>query len=126
MQLQNVERGGTLWQDVFTQTTTTTSHQQANPKHEPAHTVRVVAGTNLHALVDTDTLAVNSTHHQGVHALGRGLTATAIADDGLIEAFEDPTLPFFVGVQWHPESMRERPHRALYGALVHAARAHLA
>ena len=123
MQLQNVERGGTLWQDVFTQTTTTMLHQQPNPKHEPAHSVHVVANTRLHELVGADTLAVNSTHHQGVHVLGRELVVSARADDGLIEAFEDPSLPFFVGVQWHPESMRERPHRALYGALVQAARA---
>ena len=66
MQLQNVERGGTLWQDVFTQTTTTMLHQQPNPKHEPAHSVHVVANTRLHELVGADTLAVNSAHHQAV------------------------------------------------------------
>ena len=69
------------------------------------------------------TLSVNSTHHQAVKQLGRSLAATATAADGIVEAFEDPTLPFFVGVQWHPESMQEAPHRALYRGLIEASRA---
>ena len=48
-------------------------------------------------------VGVNSTHHQAVKSLGRGLVATAHATDGLVEAFEDPSLPFYLGVQWHPE-----------------------
>lgn len=46
---------------------------------------------------------VNSFHHHGVapDALG-GLTATAVASDGTVEAVSHPTLPW-VGVMWHPE-----------------------
>ena len=53
------------------------------------------------------------------------MVATAHATDGLVEAFEDPSLPFYVGVQWHPESMREAPHRAIYRGLIDAARARI-
>jgi putative glutamine amidotransferase len=42
-------------------------------------------------------------HHQGLDAIGRGLVPTAWAEDGLVEALEDPAYPFLVGVQWHPE-----------------------
>ena len=44
-------------------------------------------------------------HHQGVNALGFGLTPTAYATDGLIEGFEGEGI---YGVQWHPEAMGER------------------
>ncbi len=130
MQLMNVIRGGSLYQDLATQRPSTDGkdvHQQAGPKHEAAHQVAVAAQTRLGELVGgvVDALGVNSTHHQAVKALGRGLVATAHAADGLVEAFEDPSLPFYVGVQWHPESMREAPHRAIYRGLIDAARARI-
>ena len=130
MQLMNVERGGTLWQDLASQRGDDVGHQQAGPKHESAHRVMVESGTKLASLVGTadptaGELPVNSTHHQAVKTLGRGLIASAHATDGLVEALEDPTLPFFVGVQWHPESMREAPHRAIYRGLMDAARARI-
>ena len=128
MQLMNVARGGTLWQDLASQRPTSAEHQQPGPKHEAAHRVVVEGGTKLASLVgalpsEGEGLGVNSTHHQAVKALGRGLVVTATATDGLVEAFEDPTLPFYVGVQWHPESMREAPQRAIYRGLLDAARA---
>lgn len=135
MQLMNVVRGGTLWQDLDAQVGSPVGHQQAGPKAEPAHVVTVKAGTALARVVNggssaaTTTvhveLPVNSTHHQAVKTLGAGLVATAEASDGIVEAFEDPALPWYVGVQWHPESMREMPHRAIYRGLVDAARARM-
>ena len=50
---------------------------------------------------------VNSYHHQGVADPGT-LTVTGWADDGVIEAVEDPARPFVLGVQWHPEAAGER------------------
>jgi putative glutamine amidotransferase len=125
MQLMNVARGGSLWQDLDSQLHTPVPHQQPGPKNEPAHEVTVVPGTKLAQLTLAPGVPVNSTHHQAVKRLGHGLVATAIASDELVEAFEDPSLPFFIGVQWHPESMREAPHRAIYRGLVDAARARI-
>jgi putative glutamine amidotransferase len=130
MQLMNVFRGGTLWQDLVSQRPSPAGceleHQQVAPKHEAAHRVAVASGTRLAGLVGTAAeLAVNSTHHQAVKTLGRGLVVTAVATDGLVEALEDPALAFFVGVQWHPESMREAPQRAIYRGLLDAARARI-
>jgi putative glutamine amidotransferase len=126
MQLMNVARGGTLWQDLDSQLHTQVGHQQAAPKDQPAHEVTVVPGTRLAHLALAPGLPVNSTHHQAVKRLGHGLVASALSPDELVEALEDPSLPFFVGVQWHPESMREAPHRAIYRGLVDAARARIA
>jgi putative glutamine amidotransferase len=123
MQLMNVMRGGTLVQDLDSDIDQNIGHQQPGPKHEPQHDVAIRDITKLRAIVgDAALLAVNSTHHQAVKKLGRDLVATAVAQDGVVEAIEDPRLPFFIGVQWHPESMREAAHRAIYRALVEAAR----
>jgi putative glutamine amidotransferase len=48
-------------------------------------------------------MEVNSYHHQSVQNPGRNLKPVAFATDGVIEAVEDTTGRFIVGVQWHPE-----------------------
>ena len=52
------------------------------------------------------------------------LRVCALAPDGVIEAVEHESLPFFLGVQWHPERMyrRDRGAAALFEGLVRAAR----
>jgi putative glutamine amidotransferase len=55
--------------------------------------------------------------------VGEGLVESAWAADGTLEAVEDPTLRFAVGVQWHPE---ESEDAALFEALVEQARAYRA
>jgi len=122
MQLMNVARGGSLFQDLPSQRESATTHSQAQTKDLAGHTVDVVAGTRLAALCGAGRLGVNSTHHQGIKAVASSLVVSAIADDGLVEAIEDPTAPFFVGVQWHPEGMGEAQHRAIYRGLVEACR----
>ncbi len=125
MQLMNVVRGGTLWQDLDAQKPDNAGHSQKGRKDEPCHDVALSPGTRLRALVSAaggpDRLPVNSTHHQAVKALAPGLVESARAADGVVEAFEDPKLRFFVAVQWHPEAMREPAQRAIYAALVAAA-----
>jgi putative glutamine amidotransferase len=66
---------------------------------------------------------VTSHHHQGIGLVGEGLVETAWADDGTLEAVEDPTLRFAVGVQWHPEAGEDE---ALFEGLVREARAYRA
>ena len=66
---------------------------------------------------------VNSMHHQGIAKVGRGLRPVAVAEDGLIEALEVPQLPFFVGVQWHPEELAktDQMSSSLFYSFVRAA-----
>ena len=75
-------------------------------------------------ILETDRLATNSMHHQGIFELAPELRAAAYDDQGLIEAIEHPDKPFTIGVQWHPEFLsggiaaqegearehRDRPH----------------
>jgi putative glutamine amidotransferase len=62
---------------------------------------------------------VKSHHHQGVGRIGDGLREVAWAEDGTIEALEDPDKPFVVGVLWHPEAGEDQK---LFDQLVEAAR----
>jgi putative glutamine amidotransferase len=122
MQLMNVVRGGTLHQDLPADAGIR-GHEQPAPKDAPSHDAIVASGTQLAALVGTDPLPVNSTHHQAVRDPGQGVLVSARAPDGVIEAIELPDLPFALGVQWHPEAvLRHEPrHAALFRALVRAA-----
>lgn len=63
---------------------------------------------------------VQSHHHQGVGDAG-SLRVASRAHDGLIEAVVDPTRPFYVGVQWHPERTEDPALGSdLFEALVRA------
>jgi len=84
--------------------------------------VRVTVGSRLATLTGRGRLAVNSFHHQAAGVLGRGLRAVAHAPDGTVEAIEDASGPFVLGVQWHAEAMVDRrEHFALFAGLVDAA-----
>ncbi|MEA2257075.1 MAG: putative glutamine amidotransferase [Solirubrobacteraceae bacterium] len=114
-QALNVARGGTLHQHVD-------GHRQAELATQTTHGVTVADGSRLAALTGGGELAVNSFHHQAIDAPGAGLRVAARAADGTVEAIEDLTHPFCLGVQWHAETLVDRPeHRALFVALVRAA-----
>ncbi len=121
MQLLAVELGGTLWQDIREEVPGASDHEQKIDLRQPGHSARIVAGTRLAGIVGADIVQVNSTHHQAVRDAGPAVVS-AVAPDGVIEAIELPDR-FALGVQWHPELMAGPEHRALYRALVEAARA---
>jgi len=68
-------------------------------------------------------MQVNSSHHQAIGRPADGLRVSARSQDGLIEAVETTGNAFLLCVQWHPESMPDKPkHLALFQALVEASR----
>ena len=107
LQVINVALGGTLYQDLETEYPNPIKHDYfptyGYSRDHLAHQVAVEAGSRMrHALVDA-AVPVNSMHHQGIKALATGLSASAVAPDGLIEAAESTSESYIVGVQWHPE-----------------------
>lgn len=104
LQVLNVALGGTLIEDL----------PASSVQHAPGsdgcgglewtwHEVAVAEGTRLHGAVGAASLAVASGHHQAIGRLGRDLVATAVAEDGVIEAVEHTSAPV-LAVQWHPEA----------------------
>jgi putative glutamine amidotransferase len=91
-------------------------------KHTPGefadHDVVLVQGTRVQEILG-DHAPVKSHHHQGYGQLGEGLREAARAEDGTIEALEDPSRRFALGVLWHPEAGEDS---ALFDALVEEAR----
>jgi len=120
-QLLAVALGGTLVQHIPDEVPAALAHEQPNPRTEPGHTVRIVAGTLLHRITGIDELAVNSAHHQAVKDLPAPGVVDALAPDGVIEGIEDPRRRFCLGVQWHPEYALSEGDRRIFRALVAAA-----
>lgn len=96
-------------------------HSQDADRSEPTHTVRIGRESVLYSLYKTETLAVNSIHHQAVRASGRRFSVSAKAPDGVIEAIESSEFKPFIGVQWHPEWLGESG-QVLFRWLVDRAR----
>jgi len=104
----NVALGGSLYQDIATQLPNALEHQQAAKKASGGHAIRIQPGTLLHRIVRREYLEVNTTHHQSIKRLGKGLVINAMAEDGLIEGVESLGHSFVLGVQWHPEAMHRK------------------
>jgi len=123
-QVLNVALGGTLVQDIRSAIPRSLRHRRHSARRSARHPVSIEPGTLLARIVGEKRLAANSSHHQAVGRLGRGLVASAHASDGVVEAVESKRRGRFVlGVQWHPETLpRAKRHGALFRALVKAAR----
>lgn len=116
-QVINVWLGGSLIQDLC---------PALAPVHggkggDKVHLILAGEGSLLRRLYGPE-FAVNSSHHQSLDQIGRGLTVTARAPDGVVEAVEHDTLPL-LGVQFHPERMtgaHARPDTVDGGAIFRA------
>ncbi len=115
-QVLNVALGGDLVQHL-PEVVGHEGHKQV-PGVFADHEVDVLPGTKLQELVG-DHSPVKSHHHQGYGRLGDGLQAAARAEDGTVEAIEDPSRRFALGVLWHPE---EGEDAALFTRLVDEAK----
>jgi putative glutamine amidotransferase len=95
-------------------------------KHTPGayadHDVTLEPETRLNLLLG-DRAPVKSHHHQGFGRVGERLRPAARAEDGTVEALEDPSKRFALGVLWHPEAGEDM---RLFDALVEEAQAYRA
>ena len=129
IQVLNVACGGTLVQDVPSEVGSAVKHSLTVPPNTPyalAHEVWVEQDSLLARLlgdrVNADSCEVNSRHHQAVKNVAAGFRVSATAPDGVIEAIEDASLPFCLGVQWHPENFwRTGEFRPLFEGFLEAA-----
>jgi putative glutamine amidotransferase len=123
VQVLNVALGGKLHTHIEDQVEGCLRHDWFPdfPRDRIAHPVRLVCGSHLAQIYETEEIQVNSLHHQGVSELGEGLKATGFAPDGLVEGLEGTNTRFVLGVQWHPECLpNDTGSQKLFKAFIHA------
>lgn len=109
LQLMNVFCGGTLYQDLPSQFDgKLLIHSQTSARSAVSHTAKILRDSRLYSLLGCDSVSVNSLHHQAVKKLGRGISVSALAEDGVVEAIEHENGLWFA-VQWHPEELTYMP-----------------
>jgi len=122
VQALNVARGGSLHQHVGDLTDGSIHHRQAARGRVTTHSVTIEPESRLARVMGVAEAAVNSFHHQATDRIGEGLRPVAWSPDGVVEGIEDDGDHLFLGVQWHAESLVERPeHLALFRTLVDEA-----
>lgn len=103
-QILNVFHGGTIYQDISLIKGSFIKHDQDAFEYEGTHRITIEDGTKLSRILGKNSL-VNSYHHQAIKKVGEGLKIAAMSNDNVIEAIENTTGSFKLGVQWHPEMM---------------------
>ena len=126
IQVMNVAMGGSLYQDIPSLIENPLTHPAKNSTVDSQHEIEIVANSRLSEIVKKSTDEVNSAHHQGVDEIGKGFVVTARSEDGVVEAMEDPSKRFVIGVQYHPERMIKTDdflehRRKLFEAFIKAA-----
>ena len=122
-QLLNARLGGNLFQELK-------SHRKMTSNRWtilPLKTLKVAADSQLCRLMRADNCRINSLHNQAIDLVGDGLVVTGRDLDGIVQAIEDPSRPFLIGVQWHPEFLiLSTRQRRLFGELIKTARTRIA
>jgi putative glutamine amidotransferase len=120
-QLINVALGGTLIQHIPDEVPHCLDHGQPHSRDNSSHPIRVLQGTRLYQILETEAFAVNSIHHQAVKDPAPGVVINALAPDGVIEGLEAPAYRFCLGLQWHPEFIVTPHDGAIFKAFVEAS-----
>ena len=134
MQAMNIEFGGDIYQDIYTQIESELlPHSQGDqPRSEVAHEVELASGSLIAKVMGKQVVGVNTFHHQSLRKIAPSCRAVGFAPDSIVEAIEVPGYKM-IGVQWHPENLyKEHPEqKALFDWLMaeaeiygHARRLH--
>jgi putative glutamine amidotransferase len=102
LQVLNVALGGTLIEHLPDVVAGSIEHRQ-EPGSPTEHTLTILPETQLAGLLQAGPMHAVSWHHQAIRTVAPGLTIAAQAEDGTIEAVEDPNHPWLIAIQWHPE-----------------------
>ncbi len=91
-----------------------------NKESKLAHNVIFVDDSKILQIVGKKEIKVNSFHNYHASDV-KNMKVSAYCDDGIVEAVEDPTKLFRIGVQWHPEVLNDEPNQALCESFINAA-----
>jgi len=117
-QLVNIFRGGSLCQNV----TPLREHTRHRPLLLPLQTVRLVKGSRLIEVMKAPVVGANRIHSQSIKRLGRHLRVVAVDKDWFVQAIENTTGQWLMGIQWHPEYLLYHGgHRRIFRHFIQAA-----
>jgi putative glutamine amidotransferase len=126
IQVVNVALGGSLVQDIASECPSGVQHDQSEARKQRVHDVSVGSDSMLADAVGATRITVNSSHHQAVARVARGLDVTARAPDGIVEGAEWTGDDWWMlAVQWHPEELTRDPQpwdRGLFKAFADRVR----
>lgn len=119
-QLINVALGGTLYQNLSDNFEGFTHNIGLFKRLTKRKRINISPDSRLFSIINTNSISVNSIHHQGIHQLGENLVATSLDDFGIIQSIESiDKQQFLIGLQWHPELMLYSGiHRSVFKAFV--------
>jgi putative glutamine amidotransferase len=118
-QLINVVLGGSLHQKIEHFYTEETNNVRSVL---PRKSITLSERSRLRQILQTGSCVVNALHDQSIKGLGDGTEVCAVENTGVVQAIERPDLPYFIGVQWHPEYMpQHNTQQNLFRSLVHTA-----
>ena len=126
IQIMSVAMDGSLYQDIPSEFPKEASPQSQINGVDSRHTIEIEPDSRLNQIIGKHTDKVNSAHHQAVREKGEGFEVTARTQEGIIEAMENRSKRFVLGVQYHPERMIETAdfqehRRKLFEAFIQAA-----
>lgn len=127
IQVMSVAMGGSLYQDIPSEYPRKAQCQTQVNGVDSRHKIAIEPGSLLSEIIGECVVEVNSTHHQAVKDIGDGFVVTARTEEGIIEAMENPSKRFALGVQYHPERMLHAPElhehgQKLFEAFINASR----
>jgi putative glutamine amidotransferase len=133
LQVANVAFGGTLIPDIGTHAgAATAARHRVEVDGEsvrdliPGHAVDIASASRLASIIGGSRVQTGSRHHQSLATVAPDLRVVATTPDGIVEAAEARfSSPFWLAVQWHPESTLDLDRgasRAIFAAFIGAAR----
>lgn len=91
-----------------------------NKNEKYVHSIKIIRNSLLYKIIGKEEIFVNSRHQD--HLLNSSLKISSISNDGIIESIEDKIHPFFIGVQWHPETLNDENSKKLFSYFFEKAR----
>jgi putative glutamine amidotransferase len=112
----NVAAGGCIIQHLAAG-----GHDQKEPRHYATHPVTLAADSCLAEIYAGAQIMTNSFHHQALGRLGAEMRSAGTAADGVTEAVERTSGSWCLGVQWHPECLRDEGTKRLFAYFIQQA-----